>query len=131
MQASTQGIHMNKTQAIAKLRKIIGPRLAYRIDRDAPNAAERAASRAEWTVAKQAAEQAETLRKARYEELLKDPEYQRLKAAATDAHKAAENKRVGLMRHRITVGRDEGFCFSVVAQGDDWDEVVSKSLERA
>ena len=119
---------MNQAQAITKLRKVIGAKLAYRTDKGAPDADGRAAIRAEWIVAKQVADQAEAARKARYEELLKDPEYQRLKAVAVAANKAAENKRAGLLRHRITVGRDQGFCFSVVAEGDNWDEVVANAL---
>jgi hypothetical protein len=100
------------------------------IDKNAPDAEGHAAIKTEAAAAKQVADEAEAARKARYDELLQDPLYQRLNGAAIAAKKNVENKRAGLFRHRITVGRDQGFCFSIVAEGDNWDEVVTKVAQK-
>lgn len=115
---------MNQTQAIAKLRKLLGSKLGYRIDKDAPDAEQREKIREAWQAAKQIADAAEAARDARYKELLQDARYQELKAAAIDTKKAAEMARSGMYRKRITVGRVTGPFFSIDADGDNWDEVV-------
>jgi hypothetical protein len=121
---------MNERQAIARLRKLIGPKLAYRVDHKAPTADEREVIRAKYDAAKQAADAAVAARKARYEQLLAgDAEYQRLKAEASAAETAATKARAGLHARRITVGRDQGWIFSVVAEGDNWSEVVDKVVK--
>lgn len=116
---------MNQTQAIAKLRKTLGEKFAYRVDKSAPNAEQRDAIRVRYEAAKRIAEEADAKRKARYLELLQDPVYVQLKKAAEDTKAAAEKASVGLHQRRITVGIDLGLFFSVKAEGDNWAEVVA------
>ena len=122
---------MNQSQAIAKLRKIIGAGFAYRIDPDAPAAEQRDEIRRAWRDAKELERKATAARQARYLELLKtDAEYQRLCAEVKKAEAAASKAGAGMNRHRVMVGRDMGFAFSVFAEGDNWDEVVAKASEK-
>ena len=118
---------MNRAQAITRLGKIIGKNFAYRVDNKAPVCEQRQTMLEAWKAATAELQQAIEARAARKRELLRsDAEYQRLKAE----HKLALEKRDkashGLHNYRITVGRDGGMFFSVVATGDNWAEVVEK-----
>jgi alpha-L-arabinofuranosidase len=117
---------VNSKQAIAKLRKALGPKFAYRIDQFALGAEERAEKREQWQLLKRIADEAVAARKARYAEILKDPVYLDLHAKALMATEAAEIAARGLNAKRVTVGRDIGWAFSVVADGNNWSEVVEK-----
>jgi hypothetical protein len=118
---------VNQAQAIAKLRKVIGDRLAYRIDKGALTGDEREAARQALTDATEAHIAAKAARDARFAELLAgDALYQDLKAKAQAANDAMEMARSLRMRRHITVGRDSGMFFSVEAEGDNWAEVVEK-----
>lgn len=122
---------MNQTQAINKLRKSLGDKLAWRIDKGAPDADEREAFHAEWKAAKEAADQAAKALQARMDELLSDPLYRELKAKAKQAQTAAETASYKSRQYRITVGLDQGYCFSVRAEGDNWADVVAKVEAKA
>lgn len=116
---------MNQTQALAKLKRLLGPKLGYRINAKAPTADERAELRAGFDELQAAEKAAEAAREARLVELLaNDAAYQRLKAEAIAAKKAAADVRGKLYRYRITVGVSGAMFFSVMAEGDNWDEVV-------
>lgn len=125
-----EGAKMNQTQALSKLKKIIGPKLGYRIDKDAPDADERERRHAEFlrTLAvMKAADQARADRLAAL--LASDAEYQRLEtdhAAAKREHEAVPSYH----HKRITVGRIGSMFFSVVAEGDCWAEVVEKASKQ-
>jgi len=117
---------MNQTQALAKLKKLLGPSVGYRINAKAPTADERAELREGFPALQRAEEETKAAREARLVELLAgDARYQELKAAATAASKAAAEARGRLYRHRITVGVSGSMFFSVMAEGDNWDEVVA------
>jgi hypothetical protein len=117
---------VNQKQALTKLGKLIGRQLAYRIDNKAPGPEERERRREAFLAAKAEAERTEAARVARLNEVLAaDAEYQRLKAAA----KAAADRRESMpsYRHkRITVGRQGSMFFTILADGDNWAEVVEK-----
>lgn len=118
---------MNQTQALAKLKQIIGPKLGYRIDKDAPGPDERERRRAEFLRTRDAMMEADKARAERLAEVLAaDAEYQRLKAAHAEAKRAHEAV-PSYHRKRITVGRVGSMFFSVVADGDCWAEVVEKA----
>jgi len=118
---------MNQTQALAKLRKVLGADMAYRTNPKALNAEQRDAARVVWQEARAIAEAAEAARVARLNALLAgDAEYQALKAQAAATKKTADNARAGLYSYRITVGVRNAMFFSIRAEGDNWDEVVTK-----
>ncbi len=118
---------MNQTQAITKLRKVIGKTFGYRVDKSAPTAEERAAMRVVFDEAKRVADEAEAARVARFNEVLRsDALYQELKAKAKAASAAKEKADSGLYRRRITVGSVGSIFFTVRAEGDNWTEVVEK-----
>lgn len=122
--------NVNQTQAIAKLKKIIGPTFGYRVDPKAPDADERERRHSAWLAAKKAVGEAEEAMTARRLALMAaDAEYQRLKAESADAKKRLGE--VGSFRaKRITVGRVGSMFFSVVADGDSWAEVVEKAAKQ-
>ena len=117
---------MNQTQALSKLKAVLGSKFEYRIDSKAPDAAERERRRLAYKAAAEAERVARDAATARLAALMKgDAEYQSLRGAV----KAAERHKDSLPSDhdfRITVGRNESIFFSVKAQGDTWDEVVSK-----
>lgn len=117
---------MNKTQALSKLRTIIGAKLGYRVDDTAPDEEGRERRRAAYREADIAARAAREAAEARRQSLLAgDAEYQTLRAAAIKA--AAYKEALPSSHHyRITVGRSESIFFSIKAQGDTWDDVVSQ-----
>lgn len=120
---------MNQTQALAKLKKIIGPKLGYRIDKGAPDADERERRRAEFLRTCDLMLAADQARAARLAEVLAaDAEYQRLKAA----HAAAKREHEAVPsyhRKRIMVGRVGPLFFTTLADGDCWAEVVDRATE--
>ena len=121
---------MNQTQAIAKLKKLIGPTFSFRVDNKAPDAEERERRHAEAVRLRAQVEAADAARLARMNAVLAaDAEYQRLKAehqAAKKAHEAAPSWH----SKRITVGRAGSMFFSVVADGDNWAEVVEQAAKQ-
>ena len=116
---------MNQTQAITKLKRLLGPKLGYRIDPKALDAEGRESARVlarELTAKKIAAEEAMNARRA---ELLRDPIYQGLRREFSSLRDQQEQAQ-GAARHmRITVGTTGGVFFNVKAEGDNWDEVVA------
>lgn len=122
---------MNQSQAITKLRAVLGKNFAYRVDNKAPSAEQREQARDVWKRAKAASEAAAAARDARRAELLADPVYQGLMVDAKAAAEFADKARGHANRNRITVGRDGGWCFSVEAEGDTWADVVDKVCNKA
>lgn len=117
---------MNQSQALAKLKKIIGPKLGYRVDQKAPDADERERRREEYLRTRDAMKASDEARAARRVEVLAaDAEYQRLKAAYLEA-KRVHDAVPSFNTKRITVGRSGAMFFSVVAEGDTWAEVVER-----
>jgi len=116
---------MNQTQALAKLKKLLGPKVGYRINAKAPTADERQAAREGLESLQLEAAAADRAREARLAELLaNDADYQRLKAETLAAKRALVDARATVNCYRITVGVSGSMFFSVMAEGDHWDEVV-------
>jgi len=117
---------MNQSQALAKLKKVLGPKMRYRVDPKAPDLKERKSIHAAYEAASEAERVARDACTARLDHLKKwDAKYQKLLAA----FKAAEHHKDSLPSahsFRVTVGLDQTLFFSVKAQGDTWDEVVSQ-----
>lgn len=121
---------MNQTQALSLLKRVIGPKLGYRIDNKAPDADERERLRERFLAARDAAKAAGEAMTARRAAVLKaDAEYQRLKEASIAANKARDDV-PSYHRKRITVGRSGSLFFNVEADGDNWDEVVAKVCKK-
>jgi hypothetical protein len=117
---------MNEQQAIGKLKKLLGPRAAWRVDPKAPLADERAAALAARPAASKAVLDARTALDARRAELLRDPEYVHLLNEWQFLKRQADLLAGASHRHRITVGRNSGIALHVVAEGDNWAEVIEK-----
>ena len=115
---------MNIEQAKRAMRKLFGDKAMWRYDERAPKAEERDRIRETLPTLREASKAAKAARDARHAELLKDPEYLRLfdeAKAADDAHKRAISM---TSYYRVTIGKNLGFAFEVVAQGDNWQEAI-------
>lgn len=117
---------MNQKQALAKLAKILGSKMAWRINEKALDAEGREAARAEVRRLNEEKQQAEEALAARRAELLQDPAYQALKARHDALKKSAEQAAGRAYHQRITVGRRTDLFFHIEVEGDNWDDVVSK-----
>ena len=124
-------MNMERSVAIKKLEKLLGKKLAWRINPKALDAEERQAARETLTAAIAERKALQEKRDARERELLADPEYQQLKAAAKAAAENAE-RISGLTRcFKITVGTNEGMFFLVKAEGDSWEQIIEKLTAKA
>ena len=119
---------MNQTQAMAALAKLYGKQAAWRRNEKALIGEEREAELAKVPELKAAAETAKAARDARRAELLKDPEYLRLSAAAQAAEAAANKARSCYHVRRVSVGKINGAAglsfFHIEGQGDNWQEAI-------
>lgn len=117
---------MNKKQALAKLRKLLGPRAMYEIRERAPSADERFAIRAALREKVPERNAAKEAMDARRRELLQDPEYRQMVERYQAL--ASEVDRMTSITHsyRISVGKNLGLCFEIAAQGDTWGDVFEK-----
>lgn len=115
---------MNKAQAIAKLSKLLGKNMGYRINKGVLKPEDRPAVIAKAQALRAKRDVAREAKDARYRVLMKDPEYVRL----TAEHKAIEAEMQAASyqasQKAITVGVDGGMFFSVTAEGDNWQEVI-------
>jgi hypothetical protein len=118
---------MERAVAIKKLGKLLGKSLGYRVDPDAPSAEERAEAKQQLPALNAAKQQAGEAMEARRTAILaSDAEYQRLVETYRIARKnsAAALSIVG--RYRVTVGTSGDLFFHVKAQGDSWEDVITK-----
>ena len=117
---------MNQKQALAKLRKALGPRFAYRTNSKALSADEREAASEQAKALLAQMKAAEDAMVARREELLRDPAYLEMKAEFQRLRKEREEVCGKARAKPITVGTADSMFFSVMAEGDNWAEVVAQ-----
>lgn len=118
---------MERAVAIKKLGKLLGKKLGYRVDAKAPTQDERDEAKAALTPAieeRNALQQRRDERRAAI--LAADAEYQSLCAES----RAASERVVALsgitLHYKFTVGTCEGMFFVVKAEGDSWEEILTK-----
>ena len=122
---------MERAVAIKKLGKILGKSLGYRVDPKAPDQDERNEAREELRIALVHREAFKKEREARREKILQaDAEYQRLKAEHVEATQRCEKLSATMRHYRFTVGTSNSMFFSIKAQGDSWEEVITKLSEK-
>ena len=115
---------MNKTQAMAALKRLLGKNAAWRYDDNAPRAEEREAIRASLPALSCAYAIAKTAMEDRRKELLHDPEYIQLVA---ECQKARDKHTYALScfhSHRVILGRSDSLFFHIDAEGDNWQEAI-------
>jgi hypothetical protein len=118
---------MDRAVAIKKLGKILGKSLGYRVDPKAPTQDERDAAKQALKPVIEERDKLKEKRDERYRAILAaDAEYQSLHAA----HKAAReevDRLASITRHyKMTVGISNGMFFHIKAEGDSWEEVITK-----
>jgi hypothetical protein len=117
---------MERTTALKKLKKLLGNKVGYRINTAALSPEEREVLKAQLPQAIKERDELKEKREARLKVILADPEYQSLKAAASEA-----SERVNKLSHRthlrkIEVGVSNDMFFLHKANGDSWEEVINK-----
>ncbi len=117
---------MNQKQAIARLTKRLGRKLAWRVNKNALRADERDEEREASRALRAEAQELKAALEARCAELLKDPQYVALRERYKEADDAANRALSRSMSKAITVGKIELGFFLVAAEGDTWEEVVQK-----
>jgi hypothetical protein len=118
---------MNLAQARAAIRRLIGPKAMWRYDEGAPSADERVELRMALPVLESARESARVAVQRRKDELLAgDAEYQRLRQTWHDANNEAARGLASAHRYRVSVGKDTGLFFHILAEGDNWQDAIDK-----
>ena len=119
---------MERAVAVKKLHKLIGKGFGYRIDKKAPSSEERVAAVGELIEARVKRDTLAKKRRERHEAILAaDAEYQSLCTEYDVANKYVGHLEGITYRKKITVGdMSNGMFFVVKADGDSWEEVISK-----
>lgn len=118
---------MERSVALTKIRKILGPKFNYRVDPRAPNKDEKETRKTElaiWNEKRQVLERAANAR--RHELLQADAKYQELQSAYLNAREKADKLRGSLHHDKISVGQENGMFNFIKASGDSWEEVIAK-----
>jgi hypothetical protein len=118
---------MNRTQALAKVKKLLGPKAVIEVHDKALVGDARETARAEYVTARDRLADLTAARDARRLEVLRaDAEYQRLKRETAEAEKAMEQRRGAIYHRRVRVKIDKGWCYSVESEGDNFDEALAE-----
>jgi predicted nucleic acid-binding Zn-ribbon protein len=118
---------MTRQEAIKKLRRLLGDKLGYRVDPDAPSKEEREAARAALHAARAEHERIDKELFARKQAICAaDSEFQRLRVALKEARERQSKLASLAHRKKFTVGTSSEMFFHVKADGDSWEECIAK-----
>ena len=121
---------MDRSSAIKKLRKLLGPHFGYRINDKAPSRDEKFAAREALDGACRERDRLKQLRDERHRAILTaDADYQRLVAEYNSARTLAEHLSATTRHFKMTVGTVSTMFFRIEAEGDSWEDVFAE-LER-
>lgn len=115
---------MTRTDAVKKLKRLLGDKLYWRESKEASSPEARAAASYDAERLKAEYDTAKAAKDAKYRELLSDPDYVALAAKAKELHDALENARWRAMYRRVNVGTTNGMFATIWTSGDNWAEVV-------
>lgn len=116
---------MNSTQALAKVKKLLGPKAVIEVRKSVPVGEERIAEVARRRELSESLKALQAERDARMNAVLKaDAEFQRLKSEAAAMEKERDNLHGGWHR-RVTIKTDQGYAYRVEAEGDNFDEALA------
>lgn len=118
---------MQRQEALKKLRRLLGDKLGYRVDPNAPTSNEREEARIALRDVRAEREMLGEKRQARRMAILAaDADYQQLVKAHEEARKSADKLASLMHRYKFTVGTSSDMFFHVKAQGDNWEEIIAK-----
>jgi len=121
---------MERTVAIKKLAKLLGKSMGYRVDPAAPTADERAEAKEQLPALIEAVSKAEqAMNERRRSVLAADTEYQTLHAAYIDVRKCKASVAGKLHSFKFTAGQSGDLFFSVMGQGDSWEQVIEQVIK--
>jgi len=119
---------MTATEGMKVLRKLLGPKAGWRESKSRTSPEDRAAAQERSRLLNAEYDAVKAERDARRRELLSDPVYQDLAKRTGDLELRRNAAQAESFRHRLTVGINEGWCFMVRAEGDNWADVI-RTLE--
>lgn len=116
---------MTREQAVAKLRKLYGPKAYWRVGERQSSPERREAAGVEYAEAKRKYEAI----KVRVEEWLKaQPEYQAMIAERRQLYEQKELAMGECFRYRFAVGaRENGIFTTLYGEGDTWEEAIAQA----
>ena len=118
---------MERAAAIKKLTKILGKSMGCRADLGAPDREGREEARAKLAAAAAERDLLSKQKNERMRVLLDaDPEYCQLKRDCERLGDLCQNLSGEIFRYRFTAGTANAMFFRIRAQGDTWEEVISK-----
>lgn len=118
---------MRREDAIKKLGKLLGKNLGYRVDPKAPDQDDRDEAQANLSIQRPIRDELKKQMELRLKAIIAaDEEYQRLKAEHAIVNKTCEELGSILHHYRFTVGVSNSLFFTVRAQGDSWEDVITK-----
>lgn len=118
---------MERAVAIKKLGAMLGKSMGYRVNPKAPTQEERAAAQKALRPACEERNKLQALRDERRRAILAaDAEYQSLCASAKTASENVDRLGSVTRHYKITVGKMTSIFFHVLAEGDSWEEVITK-----
>jgi hypothetical protein len=121
---------MNQKQAVAKLRKILGPKMGWSINSNALTAEERAEQAALSTELRAKEHALKEQLTAMREKLLSDPTYVALRTQWNETKDAADRAWGRSYRKPIDVGTQGAMFFTIKASGDNWEDVLAQLSSR-
>lgn len=121
---------MNAKQALARLRKVIGPKIAYKENKHGLDAAEREREKNIATELRIDANRLKVELDALREKLLLDTEYVYLRDRYNSVKQRADLAASASHRHKLSVGRMGELFFTVLVEGDNWEDVIEKAKEK-
>lgn len=118
---------MERTVALKKLERLLGKKLGWRVNPNAPTPEARAEAKSALPSAREERDRLKVERDARHRAILEaDAEYQALNIAAKAACERVDKLFGTTCHYKITVGISLGWAFEVKAEGDSWEEVIGK-----
>ena len=122
---------MERAVAVKKLVKLLGKKFGYRIDNKAASREEREAAQEALKPAWAKRDALREKKEARFRAILAaDAEYQSLYTAHLAARDEVDRLSSITRHHKITVGTCSSMFFSVVAEGDSWEDVIAKVQQK-
>jgi hypothetical protein len=121
---------MERAVAIKKLTKLLGKSLGYRVNDKAPTHEEREEAKQKLPALAEERKRAQEAVRLRRDVILdRDRELQGLIAIYQQVNKEWERTAGMTHYYKFTVGTSNGMFFHIRAQGDSWEEVISKIEE--
>jgi len=125
---------MERSVAVKRLHKMLGPKFGYQIDPKALMHDEREAEKEQHqeavTVRDNTRAELQRMRTEHMAKLEATDEYKAIQLKLEEQKKRAQHLAARQMARRFTVGTSNSLFFHVAAEGDSWEEIFDKLKEK-